>query len=133
MGEAVLKFALFVNSQKIATHVDPRSHTHRKGERTVAVCNKYKVPVDCLARQVSKEDFTTFTHILAADESNLFNLRKMAPKGSTAEIRLWGSYVDGKPIADPYYGGARGFEDVYQQCVRYSEAFLDSIPPSASL
>lgn len=27
-------------------------------------------------------------------------------------------------IADPYYGGKGGFEDCYQQCVRYAEGFL---------
>lgn len=32
----------------------------------------------------------------------------MKPADSTAEVRLWGSYVDGKAIADPYYGGVVG-------------------------
>lgn len=32
----------------------------------------------------------------------------MKPADSTAEVRLWGSYVDGKAIADPYYGGPVG-------------------------
>ena len=50
-------------------------------------------------------DYTTFTHILASDKSNLSNLQYMKPDISTAEIRMWGSYLDGKPIGDPYYGG----------------------------
>lgn len=29
----------------------------------------------------------------------------MKPHDATAEIRLWGSYLDNKPIPDPYYGG----------------------------
>lgn len=32
----------------------------------------------------------------------------MKPVDATAEVRLWGSYVDGKAIADPYYGGVVG-------------------------
>ncbi len=32
----------------------------------------------------------------------------MKPHDATAEIRLWGSYVDNKPIPDPYYGGIVG-------------------------
>ncbi|PSS37589.1 hypothetical protein PHLCEN_2v605 [Hermanssonia centrifuga] len=51
----------------------------------------------------------------------------MKPKDATATVRLWGSYVDDKAIADPYYGGMNGFEEVYEQCVRYSNAFLDEV------
>jgi low molecular weight phosphotyrosine protein phosphatase len=57
------------------------------------------------ARQVQTEDFRRFTHILAADNSNLRNLFSIKPKDSTAEVKLWGSYLDDKPIEDPYYGG----------------------------
>lgn len=33
---------------------------------------------------------------------------------------------DGKPIYDPYYGiGGSGFQSTYEQCVRYSRAFLE--------
>jgi hypothetical protein len=31
------------------------------------------------------------------------------------------------PIADPYYGGPSGFDEVYAQCVEYSKAFLDAL------
>jgi hypothetical protein len=27
------------------------------------------------------------------------------PDNATAEVRLWGSYLDGKSIPDPWYGG----------------------------
>ena len=64
-----------------------------------------KVPIKHSARQVTQADFRTFTHILAADESNLRNLQRMKPRDATAEVRLWGSYLDGEAIPDPYYGG----------------------------
>jgi low molecular weight phosphotyrosine protein phosphatase len=75
----------------------------------------------------------------------------MAPKDSTATIALFGSFGDNKPIADPYYGGIvsdnpppphprlqsqglinkphsqNGFEKAYDQCVRYSNGFLDQV------
>lgn len=63
------------------------------------------MPIRHEARQVSQEDFRRFTHILASDEANLRNLDRMKPKDATATVRLWGSYVDDKAIADPYYGG----------------------------
>lgn len=67
--------------------------------------NKFKVPIQHAARQVATEDFHNFTHILAADEANLRNLQQKKPRDATAEVRLWGSYLDNRPIADPYYGG----------------------------
>lgn len=95
-------------------------------------------------------DFDRFTHILTADESNLRDLTRIKPKNSTAELHMWGSYLDNKPIADPYYGGIvrinydsirnmalliahncrlavqEGFERCFQQSIQLSEAFLDT-------
>lgn len=95
-------------------------------ERSVATCKKYNVPISHEAREVSPEDFRNFTHILASDTMNLANLERTKPTDSTAIVRLWGSYDDGKPIEDPYYDVA-GFDEVYQQCLRYSRAFLDQL------
>ena len=64
-----------------------------------------KVPIKHSARQVQQSDFKRFTHILASDEANLRSLQHMKPRDATAEVRLWGSYLDNKPIPDPYYGG----------------------------
>jgi len=96
-------------------------------ERTVATCKKHRIPISHAARKVSKADFSHFTHILAADESNLRGLEGVKPGNSTAEVRLWGSYLDNKSIADPYYSGIGGFEDVYEQCIALSNAFLDQV------
>lgn len=109
---------------------------------------QHGVPISHAARQVKPADFQKFTHILAADESNLRNLERIRPRNSSAEVKLWGSYLDDKPIADPYYGGMvsrdlscrsqeefqnkqllpqNGFESVYVQCQALSNAFLDSV------
>jgi low molecular weight phosphotyrosine protein phosphatase len=52
-----------------------------------------------------------------------------------AEVRLFGDFGKGgklharigggEVVEDPYYGGANGFEEVYQQVVRFSESFID--------
>ena len=62
------------------------------------------MPIDSFARQISTSDFIQFTHILAADDNNLLQLNLIKPLNTTAEVRLWGSYDDNKPIPDPYYG-----------------------------
>jgi len=101
-------------------------------ERATATCKKFKIPIKDSARKVTGGDFKKFTYILAADESNLRHLKRMKPSDSTAEILLWGSYLDNAPIPDPYYGGIEGFEACLQQCLRLSEAFLDKVAPAGS-
>ena len=106
---------------------------------------QHGVPIDHAARQIQKSDFTTFNYVLASDKSNLANLERVKPRDSIAVVRLFGSWDDGKEIRDPYYGGLvrplqhagvpkflttclqNGFEECYQQCVRYSNALLDEI------
>ncbi|CAG8910038.1 unnamed protein product [Penicillium egyptiacum] len=52
-----------------------------------------------------------------------------------AEVRLFGDFGKGgklhdrvgggEVVKDPYYGGANGFEEVYQQVTRFSQNFLE--------
>ena len=76
---------------------------------------QHKVPINHEARQISESDFTRFTHILASDGSNLRHLERIKPSNSTADIQLWGSFLDNRPIPDPYYGGM-----VSHHTVRYT-------------
>ena len=59
-----------------------------------------------------------FTHILAADENNLWDLQRRKPKDSPATVRLWGSYLDGQPIQ-----GQSGVTDTSQ--FEISHMYLD--------
>jgi len=65
------------------------------------------------ARKVTKDDFRTFTHIFALDETNLNGLRALAPHDATAELGLLLDLVpgyEGRAVADPYYGDASDFD-----------------------
>ncbi|KAJ7225668.1 phosphotyrosine protein phosphatase I superfamily [Mycena pura] len=100
--------------------------------RSVATCKKVPVGLHTVyapstPRIQCSSDFTEFTHILASDESNLRDIKRVMPPNTTADIRLWGSYLDGKSIPDPWYGGIGGFESTFQQCTSLSEAFLDHL------
>jgi len=130
MGEAVLaheasKLGLPVTVDSAGTAAYHVGDT--PDERTVATCKKYKVPIDHVARAVERPDFKNFDYILASDNQNLSNLQRIAPKNPKAQVSLFGAFGDGKPIADPYYGGQSGFEDCYKQCVAYSQGLLKSI------
>ncbi|KDQ20429.1 hypothetical protein BOTBODRAFT_26435 [Botryobasidium botryosum FD-172 SS1] len=141
MGEAVLRHEAKKRGLDIKVDSAGTAAYHEgelSDERTIATCKKNNVPIDRVARAVRTSDFTEFDYIFAADTNNLRNLKSMAPKGTTAEITTFSWYDDKKVIPDPYYGGARGFDEVFEQCVRYSNAFLDhafpeSKPAAASL
>ncbi|KAI0304999.1 phosphotyrosine protein phosphatase I superfamily [Russula brevipes] len=108
MGEAVLRHVAMERNVDLTVDSAGTAGYHvgeEPDERTVSTCKKFGVPIAHEARQVSQRDFYNFTHILASDQSNLGNLIRMKPSDATAEVKLWGSYLDEKPIADPYYGG----------------------------
>ena len=68
------------------------------------------------ARQVTRGDFTRFTHIYALDAANLADLRRLAPADATAELGLLLDLVPGRAgegVVDPYFGGPEGFEETW--------------------
>lgn len=62
------------------------------------------------------------------DESNYKSLERIKPKGSRAQIFLFGNWnTDSKfkkIVDDPYYGGKEGFEYNFQQVTYFSNEFL---------
>ncbi|KAH9458426.1 hypothetical protein MJO28_005495 [Puccinia striiformis f. sp. tritici] len=95
--------------------------------RTISTCKKNGVPVNSFAQQVKSSDFDNFDYILAMDSSNLRNLIQIKPRQSTATVKLFGEFGDGKIVKDPYYGGIEGFEYDFKQCVDYSLGLLKSL------
>lgn len=130
MGEAVLKHEAQKRGIDINVDSAGTSSCHAgddPDDRTIETCKKHKVPIQHSARQVKESDFKDFQYILAADGSNLRNLQKLEPSDPSAELRLWGSYLDNKPIADPYYGDMNDFERCFEQCTKLSNGFLDEV------
>lgn len=69
-------------------------------ERTISTLLKHGIKMESLARKVRQSDFHEFDHILAMDGSNLSNLLRIAPKNCKADVKLFGSYGDGKAIQE---------------------------------
>ena len=87
------------------------------------------VPLTGRAQQFTARDFARFDHVLAMDGTNLDNLRLMAPNDAArAKVRLLRSFDPKAPpeadVPDPYYGGARGFEEVFDICEAACAGFL---------
>ena len=81
-------------------------------------------------RQVSREDFDRFDHVLAMDEDNLMNLRRLRPHGSHAKVALLLSYAPeagAREVPDPYYGGPEGFETVLDLAAAAADGFIASV------
>ncbi|SIN92907.1 low molecular weight protein-tyrosine-phosphatase [Salinivibrio sp. ES.052] len=81
------------------------------------------------ARQVRQEDFIRHDMILAADDSNLADLKAQCPDSEQDKLSLflsWGKHTDG-PIPDPYYGGDDGFEHVLDLLEQAADGVLDHI------
>jgi protein-tyrosine phosphatase len=91
--------------------------------RAVAAARNRGLSVGGVARQVAPTDFEEFDLLLAVDEENLQRLRRLAPPGSTAQLRLIGA----EDVPDPYYGGAEGFELVLDMLEKDCRALLDEL------
>lgn len=67
------------------------------------------------ARQLVAQDFERFDLVLAMDEDNLANARRLCPPGQRHRLKLLLDYapqLGRREVPDPYYGGDAGFEDV---------------------
>ncbi len=83
-----------------------RAHARRRGLELTHRC-----------RQVREGDFDDFDLIIGMDDSNVSNLRRLAPTPETEDKILPMSLFLSPPticdhIPDPYYQGAEGFENV---------------------
>ncbi|KVT34986.1 low molecular weight protein-tyrosine-phosphatase [Burkholderia ubonensis] len=82
------------------------------------------------ARQVSAADFERFDLLLAMDEANLTELRRRCPVQHRDKVRLLMEFAPGataSEVADPYFGGAQGFEQVLDQCEAACRGLLDTL------
>ena len=76
------------------------------------------------ARQIKIQDFTNFDYIFAMDKQNLFDISKIINKHETnCKIQLLN---DPYEIEDPYYGGDKGFEIVYNKIHQGCKRVLDN-------
>ena len=88
-------------------------------KRSVAVAQKYQVPIAHRARQFSAADFQEFDYILAMDRQNLNHIRLLKQGQPEHQYQLFLiREFEHKPasldVPDPYWSEADGFEQVYQ-------------------
>ncbi len=86
---------------------------------------------DLRARKVERGDFSDYHYILAMDQDNLSNLRALVAQGTApARVELFMDYAEDwseQEVPDPYYGGAQGFERVFDMVEAASRGLLDAL------
>lgn len=85
------------------------------------------------ARKISINDHDEFDYILAMDNDNLELIRYYAPEAGRAEVGMFLEYagkaglVSEIEVPDPYYGGAEGFDKVFELVDKGCDALIDHI------
>lgn len=83
---------------------------------TKAILDKEAIDTgQMVARQITKSDFQTFDWIIGMDQSNVADLKQLAPDATQQKIHLFLSEVPGKEmknVPDPYY--TNNFDETYQ-------------------
>lgn len=85
---------------------------------------------DLRARRVSAEDFDLFDYVLAMDSDNYEILSELCPPGYESRLRLFmefAPHLDISEVPDPYYGGASGFERVFDMVDEAAKGLLEDI------
>lgn len=82
------------------------------------------------SRRVAEKDFAKFDLILAMDQSNLDDLRKICPSEHAHKLRLFLEFAPELgllEVPDPYYGGPKGFEYVLDLCEAAARGLIAEI------
>ncbi len=97
-------------------------------ERAIAVAAKNGVDIGHLrARQVTRNDFRDFDHIIALDNQNMIDLKAIEPNRHTATMSLLFDHVEGREgqdAADPYYGNDEAFDVTWAEVTEAAKALV---------
>lgn len=83
------------------------------------------------ARQLERADLDEYDHVFVMDKANLHDTLSLDPEGDHGtRVRLFREF-DPEPedyqVPDPYYGGAHGFDRVYDIADRTTDAILERL------
>lgn len=117
-------------------HVDSAgTHAYHIGnppdERSMLTARQRGIEMqDLRARKVDFSDLIEFDYVLAMDADNYANLVAMAPHDLKPKIQLFLQYAPQlkvEHVPDPYYGGAEGFNQVFDLVDEASRGLLSHI------
>lgn len=99
--------------------------------RTAKASEARGVPLVHRSRPFKAADFQRFDQIVVMDRSNLRDVleqaRSPADSAKVSLLRSWDPEADGLAVPDPYAGGDRGFEEVFDMCYAACLGLLDKL------
>jgi len=109
---------------------------HPADPRALAALDAAGYPHDHVARQIRPHWFEGIDLVLAMDESNYDDLRRMIPADGP-ELRMFRSFdpvlaglAEPHPdlaVPDPYYGGPEGFTEVLHMIEQAADGLVDGL------
>ena len=85
---------------------------------------------DLRAQKVKAADFASFDYILAMDSDNFAMLSMNCPAEFQHKLHMFLDFAESRnqrEVPDPYYGGASGFDHVFDLVEEGSRGLLDDI------
>lgn len=85
---------------------------------------------DLRGRKVTVEDFDNFDLVLAMDKDNLEMLKTLCSTASSEQLKLFLDFatdLNFNEVPDPYYGGTKGFEKVFDMLENASLGLIEYI------
>jgi len=85
---------------------------------------------DLVARRVAEADFGAFDYVLAMDQDNFIALSEICPDPHRDKIHMFMDFAPEmrtREVPDPYYGGAAGFDRVFDLVQAASDGLLRHI------
>jgi len=85
------------------------------------------------ARKISVHDYDSFDYVLAMDQDNLDLIQYYAPPNAAADVRLFLDFANRADtthetlVPDPYYGGDKGFDHVFELVELGCDALIEHI------
>lgn len=99
--------------------------------RTIATAKRRGVALTHRARQLVAADIDRFDRLLAMDATHVRGIAPIVGNRGGDKIALLRAFDPDAPpgaeVEDPYYGGQRGFDEVYDQCVAACRGLLATV------
>lgn len=99
-------------------------------ERTIGNARKNGVAIKHKGRQLTAGDLDEYDHVFAMDNNNYNSISRLSDGSARARIGLIREFdplTKGGEVPDPYFGGERGFQEVFEILDRSIENLISHL------